>query len=58
VRKLVLKQEKCYHAPYEVIGMEDTTKWDIGERLSKLEVEQIMANYPTTSKDGIKIVIK
>ena len=58
MKKLILKEENRFRDPYRVVGMENTTKWDIGERLSKLEVEQIMANYPTTSKDGIKIVIK
>jgi hypothetical protein len=58
MRKLVLKQDRHATAPYIIVGMEDTVDWNVGSRLTKAEVEQIMASYPTTSKDGIKIVIK
>ena len=56
--KLTLKQFKndTYKPSwdYRVVGIEDTVRWHIGERLSKAEVQTILDN----KAKPVKVVIR
>jgi hypothetical protein len=59
--KLILKQDNHATAPYKVIGIKGATnlKWDVGERLSREEVLNIIDSYSTLNRaNRVEVEIK
>ena len=51
MKKLTLKQERISKNPYKVIVVRNSTEWNVGQRLTRDEVQELVAQ-----KVDVKII--